>query len=47
MRRLPERYAVVDSRTGNVQVIYAHSQVEANTKALVRFRTGGGVIARA
>jgi len=38
---------VVDSRSGCVQVVHAHSQREANTKALAQFRAGGGITATA
>ena len=44
VRSLPRRYVVVDSRSGSVQVVHAHSQREANTKALVHFRTDGGIV---
>ena len=44
--RQVNRYAVIDQRTGNVQVVFARSQREANRQALINFRTGG-IIANA
>ena len=45
MRRIPQRYVVVDSRSGMVQVVSAGSQKEANAKALTQFRVNGGITA--
>ena len=44
--RKVNRYAVIDQRTGNVQVVFARSQREANRQALINLRTGG-IIANA
>ena len=43
MRRIQQRYVVIDSRSGMVQVVTAGSQKEANTKALTQFRVTGGI----
>ena len=43
MRRIQQRYVVIDSRSGMAQVVTAGSQKEANTKALTQFRVTGGI----
>lgn len=47
IERLPQRYVVIDSRSGCVQIVHAHSQKEANAKALSQFRSIGGITANA
>tara|TARA_R100000152_G_C6687816_1_gene120165 strand:+ start:72 stop:230 length:159 start_codon:yes stop_codon:yes gene_type:complete len=39
--RKVNRYVVIDSRTGMVQVVFAKNQREANLQALSRFRANG------
>ena len=45
MRRISQRYVVIDSRSGSAQVVSACSQKEANAKALTQFRVNGGITA--
>ena len=45
MRTVSQRYVVIDSHSGRVQIVSAVSQKEANAKALTQFRVSGGITA--